>query len=159
MLVIDKDIQFQYQQCAYCHDNVICWIFNSNVVCLPLLSPSVNLVCFPFARPIIGMASSTLNLAHPSQFTSTPHWKADSQKHCRSVLKTDACKRIWLHWYLQFSLVPQHQYYFSFKHVLELPHYSPTMACYKRLHKDMARLFVTTKSQMQIALAIQSGRS
>lgn len=87
MLVIDKDIHFQYQQRACRHNNVICWLFNSNIVCLPLLSPAVHLVYFPFAQLIVGRASSTLNLAHPSQFTSTQHWKADSQKHRRSVLK------------------------------------------------------------------------
>lgn len=126
MLVIDKDIQFQYQQRAYCHDNVICWIFNSNVVCLPLLSPSIHLVCFPF----FGMASSTLNLAHSSQFTSTRHWKADSQKHHRGVLKNRRMQKE--HWAeLQVPMRLANQYYFSFKRVLGLPRYSPMMACYK----------------------------
>lgn len=41
MLIIDKDIQFQYQQRAYCHDNVISQIFNPQVACRPLLSPSI----------------------------------------------------------------------------------------------------------------------
>lgn len=41
MLIIDKDIQFQYQQRAYCHENVISRIFNPQVACRPLLSPSI----------------------------------------------------------------------------------------------------------------------
>lgn len=87
-LVIDKDIQFQYQQRADRHDNVICWIFNSNV-CLLLRSTSVQLVCFssgPNHRcdDFIHLSS---NLAHLGQFTSTRLWEGDRSNHRRSVLK------------------------------------------------------------------------
>lgn len=41
MLIIDKDIQFQYHRRACCHDNVISRVFNPQVARRPLRSPSI----------------------------------------------------------------------------------------------------------------------
>lgn len=160
-LVIDKDIQFQYQQRADRLDNVICWIFNSNVVCLLLRSTSVQLVCFSSGpnHRCDGFIHLSSSLAHPGQFTSTRLWEGDSYNHRRSVLKNRLrAKGAESHWHLQLNANITFLSNACSSRRLIPPWWHIRNAA-ARWDTDAASVFVTTKSQMQIAPAIQSGTS
>lgn len=172
MLIIDKDLQFQYQQLAYCHDNVISRIFNPQVACLPPLSPSIwygsllsdSLLSW-FYPTLVQQISSPIHMyasmedgQHMLSFKARKSIKSFIKtKHHRSTLKNGRMQREsnrigtcsparCVHTNIAFlskarsicRVIP------GWWHVINAVAHLDGDAC----------MFVTTKSQMQIAFAI-----